>query len=244
MCVTAPHTETFGLSDIGLTRQRNEDAWAEMREHGFFVLADGMGGHVAGDVASRESVLHFCDAIDRYFRKTPPTGMSVDAAQQYLKETFSSANSWIRTLGRDYPELSGMGTTLCCLLILQEKIIIAHTGDSRVYRLNTRLSLLTKDHAHSTETSNTTPSQRKTVLTKALGVYPSVTPDFIIVPRHKEDLYLLCTDGLHNVLSHHSIEQTLQSHHPLKEQAQRLLESAKKAGSRDNITLLLVRIGT
>lgn len=229
--------ETFGVSDIGLSRQNNEDVWAELPDDHFYVLADGMGGHLAGEVAAKEAVLHFCDAVDKYFRSsTPPT---LSSAKRYIGETFISANSWIRRLSKDHPDLSGMGTTLCCLLLLDNKIIVGHVGDSRIYRYRKELLLLTRDHSLEQETSGRSRSYK---LTRALGISPAIEPDLLEAPYQVGDVYLLCTDGLTDALSDKQIEAIFRRNTTLKETALELIDAAKEGGSHDNITLLLVRI--
>jgi serine/threonine protein phosphatase PrpC len=235
-----PSIETFGVSDIGLSRPNNEDIWAELADDRFYVLADGLGGHLAGEVASKEAVLHFCDAVDKYFRSPVPP--SVSSAKRYIGETFISANSWIRRLAKDHPDLTGMGTTLCCLLLLQGKAIIGHVGDSRIYRYRKELMLLTRDHSRQQETPYR-KSSSKHVLTKALGKSPAIEPDLFEAHYQSGDVYLLCSDGLHVALSDKQIEAIFRRSPSLKETALELIEAAKKGGSHDNITLLLVRIG-
>jgi PPM family protein phosphatase len=233
--------ESFGVSDIGLSRQNNEDVWAELADDHFYILADGMGGHLAGEVASKEAVLHFCDAVDKYFRsKTPPT---VSSAKRYIGETFISANSWIRRLSKDHPDLNGMGTTLCCLLLLDHTAILGHVGDSRIYRYRKGLSLLTTDHSLEQEMPGKGRSVRH-ILTRALGISPAIEPELFEAPYQKGDIYLLCSDGLHDSLSDKQIESIFRRSSSLKEIAVELIESAKKGGGHDNITLLLVRVDT
>jgi protein phosphatase len=232
--------ETFGVSDIGTSRQNNEDVWAELADDHFYVLADGMGGHLAGEVAAKEAVLHFCDAVDKYFRsRTPP---SVSSAKRYIGETFISANSWIRRLGKDHPDLHGMGTTLCCLLLLESRAIIGHVGDSRIYQYRKELTLLTKDHSLMQEVPSKGRSA-KHILTRALGISPAIEPDLLETPSQGGDVYLLCSDGLHDALADKQIEAIFRRSASLKEIALELIDAAKKGGSHDNITLLLVKVG-
>lgn len=245
MHMIIPPIETFGVSDIGLTRKNNEDVWAEMPDDHFYVVADGMGGHLAGEIAAKEAVLHFCDAVDRYFRSsTPPT---VSSAKRYLGETFISANSWIRRLGKDHPDLSGMGTTLCCLLLLENKVIVGHVGDSRIYRYRNNLSLLTTDHSLEQElktkssSGHSSPSY-KHVLTRALGISPAIEPELLEASYQTGDIYLLCSDGLHGALSDRQIGTILRNSTTLKEAAIELIDAAKQWGGHDNITLLLVKV--
>lgn len=232
--------ETFGVSDIGLSRQNNEDVWAELPDDRFYILADGMGGHLAGEVAAKEAALHFCDAVDKYFRsKTPP---SVSSARRYIGETFISANSWIRRLSKDHPDLNGMGTTLCCLLLLENQAIIGHVGDSRIYRYRKTLSLLTTDHSLEQEMPEKGRAV-KHILTRALGISPAIEPELFEAPSQSGDIYLLCSDGLHDALSDKQIESIFRRSPSIKETALELIDAAKKGGGHDNITLLLVKVG-
>ncbi|CAM0117373.1 PP2C family protein-serine/threonine phosphatase [Rhabdochlamydiaceae symbiont of Dictyostelium giganteum] len=241
-----PSIETFGISDIGLSRENNEDVWGELFDDRFYVLADGMGGHLAGEVAAKEAVLHFCDAIDKYFRDlTPPT---ISSAKRYLGETFISANSWIRRLGKDHPDLHGMGTTLCSLLILEDHIIIGHVGDSRIYQFRNSLSLLTNDHSLERRLIEKAKQGRpchpcKHILTKALGIHSIIEPDLAETPYAVGDIYMLCSDGLHDAISDHQMEMIFKKNLPLKELAIQLVDLAKEEKGDDNITLLLIRIG-
>ncbi|MGR3973128.1 MAG: protein phosphatase 2C domain-containing protein [Candidatus Rhabdochlamydia sp.] len=246
MKIKIPLIETFGVSDIGLSRENNEDVWAQLFDDHFYVLADGMGGHLAGEVAAKEAVLHFCDAMDKYFRDlTLPTTSS---AKQYLGETFISANSWIRRLGKDHPDLHGMGTTLCSLLILEDKVIIGHVGDSRIYQFRNSLSLLTIDHSLERQLIEKPQQHRshhscKHILTRALGISAAVAPDLAEIRYAPGDIYMLCSDGLHDAISDEQMETILKQHLSLQDIAMQLVNLAKQEKGDDNITLLLIRIG-
>ena len=102
--------ESYGISDMGFVRTNNEDVWAELPQYHFYVLADGMGGHQAGEVASKEAVLQLCDAIDFLF--TQEKGISSEEAARGLRKGVAEANRWVYTLAQKHAELSGMGTTL------------------------------------------------------------------------------------------------------------------------------------
>src|SRR3989344_5484784 len=132
----------FGLSDIGICRPNNEDVWVAMPEIGFFALADGMGGHQAGEIAAKEAIDHLSHSI-KSLKKSDPLEQMLE-----LKSSIEKANSWVYQLSQEEEELNGMGTTLCCLMWLEDVIIYAHIGDSRIYRLrNQKLELLTQDHS-------------------------------------------------------------------------------------------------
>ena len=98
--------ESYGISDIGLARANNEDVWAELPSYNFYALADGIGGHQAGEIAAKEAVLELCDAVDEFFAKTPIP--LVDTVSKTLKQGISNANTWVRSLAKEHPELSGM----------------------------------------------------------------------------------------------------------------------------------------
>lgn len=227
------NVESYGISDIGLSRANNEDVFAELPDCQFYVLADGMGGHRAGEVASKEAVLQLCDAIDILFseEKKPTPEETISG----LKSGIAESNHWVYTLSRNHPELSGMGTTLCCFILLDNLLIYAHVGDSRIYRLRKKLERLTDDH------SFRNPHTFKSVLSKAIGTTPSVEPDVATANVQDGDYYFLCSDGLTDYVSDMNIEKILQKAPNIKEACLELVEAAKTAGGNDNITILMVR---
>ena len=139
---------SYGGTDIGLVRQNNEDVWAQLPSIGLYLLADGMGGHQAGEVAATETV----NALARIFKKRKANGelaaQTPDETLSLLKRAIIYVNGRVYKMGRAQEDLKGMGTTLCCLLFLDEHLIFAHVGDSRIYRLReNHLEQLTKDHS-------------------------------------------------------------------------------------------------
>jgi PPM family protein phosphatase len=244
MEIHLPQIESFGLSDIGVSRSNNEDVFAELADEHFYVIADGMGGHAAGEVAAKEAVLHLCDSVEKFLRKNPHP--SLRDAKLHLFEAISEANHWIYTLSRDNPHFHGMGTTVCCLWILGKQLLYGHLGDSRIYRIRGhKIERLTADHT--TKQAFYIPGKgefNKTVLTRALGIAPFMEPDIEEALLEKGDLYLLSTDGLHETLADKQMETILRQHPSLKEAAIQLIETAKKEGSTDNITLILVNYET
>lgn len=240
--------ETFGMSDIGLCRSNNEDIWKELPEDYFYVLADGMGGHLAGDVAARESVLQLCDSMERFFRRNPSP--SLEAAKKHLKKAFQETNQWIRSLAADHPDFTGMGTTLCCLLVLKETIVYGHIGDSRIYRFRNILEKLTIDHSLKEELiskgrlneESAAHFPQKNILTRALGISQEIQPDIQHTDIESNDIYFLCSDGLHDALSEKEIETVIRQSPNIKEATIALIEAAKKAGGNDNITILMIKV--
>lgn len=248
MNLMIPLIESFGISDIGTTRSNNEDVWAELPDDHFYVLADGMGGHLAGEVAAKESVLHVCDAVERFLRAHPHP--SIPATKSQLRQGFAEANKWIRSLSGKHPELSGMGTTLCCILALGKELIYGHIGDSRIYRFRNKLERLTKDHSRREELLakgelnelTATDSLYKNRLTRAVGIASNIEPEIHQTAFQPGDIYFLCSDGLHDALSDRQIETIIRQSHSIKEAAIELVEAAKKAGGTDNITILMLKM--
>lgn len=230
----------FGLSDIGVSRPNNEDVWIAMPEIGFFALADGMGGHQAGEVAAKEAIEHLSTSVQALCNGDPLERMLE------LKSAIEKANAWVYHLGKEREALQGMGTTLCCLIWTEEAIVYAHVGDSRIYRLrNSELELLTQDHSLFAKwlragKDSHTPFPYKNVITKAIGTAPKAHPEVAIARREPNDLYFLCTDGLSDVLTLKEIEKILLGSPDLETTSKRLIQKAKIKGSSDNITILMI----
>ncbi len=243
-----PLIESFGISDIGTTRLNNEDIWAQLPDDHFYILADGMGGHLGGEVAAKEAVLHVSDALESFIRQHPHP--SVVAVKSHFKQAFTKANAWIRSLAHKHPDLSGMGTTLCCFLVLGKELVYANIGDSRIYRFRNTLERLTQDHSLREEliaqgdlTEETAADfPHKNILTRALGISPTVDPTIQQTTVHAGDIYFLCSDGLHDALSDRQMETILRQNSSIKQAAIELVEAAKKAGGTDNITILIVKV--
>lgn len=234
----------FGLSDIGVSRQNNEDIWIACPEIGFFALADGMGGHKAGEVAAKETVEHLSHTIKNTTLADPLEWMIE------LGHAIEKTNQWVYRLGQKDDALQGMGTTLCCLIWTKEAVIYAHVGDSRIYRLrDQKLELLTQDHSLFTKWLKTgkkssAPYPYKNVITRAIGTSPTVTPEIAISTHLPGDLFLLCTDGLSDVLPLEEIEKMINRSPTLEIASKRLIQKAKIKGSSDNITILMIQSGT
>jgi len=235
------------LSDIGYTRKNNEDLFLEMPEHSFFALADGMGGHNAGEIAAKEAILYLCQAIQK-IPLSSPNPLLFFLSQ--IQKAVCDANSWVHHLSREKEEYEGMGTTLSCFLVIQNSLLFAHVGDSRLYRFRKELLQITEDHslwASLLKKGELSPEEapffaHKNVLTRAIGPFKEVLPDAGILPIEKDDIYFLCSDGLTNHLCDGEIEEILQGFSSLEERAHQLMQSALKKGGRDNITLVLVKV--
>jgi len=236
--------KSFGLSDIGLSRPNNEDVWVSLPEIGFFALADGMGGHQAGEVAAKEALDSLCLSA-KEIKSSDCVELIIE-----LKHAIEKANQWVYRLGRESDSLNGMGTTLCCMLWTSEIIVYAHVGDSRIYRLrDQKLELLTRDHSLLAKWLSTgklaeeceTPFPYKNVITRAIGTAMRANPEIAVSSHHPGDLYFLCTDGLSDVLTLEEMEQILVRSSDLESAAKRLIQKAKIKGSSDNMTILMIQ---
>lgn len=245
MNLMIPFIESFGFTDIGPSRSNNEDVWAELPDDHLYVLADGMGGHLAGEVAAKEAIFHLCDSMERFFRLNP--NPSVEMAKKHLKQAFIEANQWIRSLAAKHADFSGMGTTLCAVLILGKHLIHGHIGDSRIYRYRKKLERLTCDHSLRAEMiekgqlSESSDFPYKNILTRALGISASVEPVIDVTDFLPRDIVFLSSDGLHDPLTDKQMETILRQTSSIKESAIELVEAAKNAGGQDNITILVLK---
>lgn len=242
-----PELTSFGLSDIGVTRPNNEDVWAALPEVGFFALADGMGGHQAGEIAAKETI-DFLSQTAKEIKSRDIMEIIIE-----IRHAIEKANRRVHKLGSQSQELHGMGTTLCCLIWTDEAIIYAHVGDSRIYRLRqNKLELLTQDHSFFAKWLKLgklaeecqTPYPYKNVITRAIGGPGKANPEIAVAAHQAGDLYFLCSDGLSDVLSIKEMERILNRSPTLSLAAERLVEMAKIKGSSDNMTILMIQSET
>lgn len=234
--------EAFGISDIGLVRGNNEDVWTVLPEKQFFILADGMGGHNAGEVAAAIAVESMCQSLFSL-----PDQASMEATCQFLREAVIKANFKVYDESLRLPECLGMGTTLCCFLIKENFLIYAHVGDSRLYRYRNKLHQLTEDHSLRQCLWNKENSARPTflmrnVITRAIGTQAMILPDIGIISLQQNDIYMLCSDGLSDYVAEDKVTQILSTPLSLEEMGKKLIKAAIEKGGNDNITLLLGRI--
>jgi serine/threonine protein phosphatase PrpC len=238
-----PRFEAAGKTDRGVERSHNEDAFAVIPEHGLFVVADGLGAHNAGEIASALAVetvrrtIEGASALPPSRRKGLP--LLIEAIQRANAEIFAVA-------GRD-PKLRGMGTTIAAALSTGRQVVLAHVGDSRIYRLHRGiLELLTTDHSLTNQRlrSGDRSGARGSLITRALGTHPTVEVDTSAVTRPAGDLLLLCTDGLHGVVTHEDISDLLCGSPDPETAVERLVERANVKGGPDNVTAVVIRWGS
>ncbi len=231
--------EYFGISEIGLVRSNNEDVWSAAPKKQFFILADGMGGHQAGEVAASMTVESMCASIDALSPKA-----NLEEACICLREAIAQANSKVFNESQRHADYAGMGTTLTCFLLVDDFLIYGHVGDSRLYRHRKKLEQLTEDHSLRNKEKEDAPPVllMRNVITRAIGTQFSVLPDIGVIPLKSKDLYMLCSDGLSDYVEEEKMARILSSFVPLGEMGKNLVELALEKGGNDNITLLLVRI--
>jgi PPM family protein phosphatase len=226
-------------TDTGRQRNANEDSFFVRAP--IFVVADGMGGAQAGEVASKAAA----DAFDVDLPKGPP--------ERVLRETILEANRRIHELARADPSRAGMGTTLTAAILDAEgeEVALGHVGDSRAYRLRGgRLEQLTRDHSLVEEMrrkGQLTDAQaedhpQRSIITRALGPEPSVEPDLQTVSAASGDVFLICSDGLTTMLGEEQIAKLLRGASSMQAAVSGLIDEANRAGGRDNITVLAFRL--
>lgn len=238
----------WGATDIGRKRKTNQDSIYFSVQDKFFVVADGMGGHNGGDIASQMSVKLFPDYITQN-KELPPT--------ELLKNCILHINTSIFEHGKENIELKGMGTTISSLMFHQGQAIIGNIGDSRTYLISQKkIFQLTRDHSLVQEKLNmgfydrtaAKSDPQKNVLIRTVGFEPEVEVDIYQYKVQKNDLFLLCSDGLHgkvsdsdilHVLTNELPEYTQVTEEDLKRAVQILIDQANANGGQDNISVIL-----
>ena len=230
--------DTIAKTDTGRQRRENEDS--ALAQAPVFVVADGMGGAQAGEVASRI-------AVEAFAQELPSSG----TPEQRLVRRVQEANRRIFDVSRSERERAGMGTTLTAAYLDDSSLTIAHVGDSRAYLFRDgSLQRLTQDHSLVDELvrrGKLTEEQaaehpQRSIITRALGPEPDVEVDTFTYPVRAGDVLMLCSDGLTSMVSEDRVEEILASSDSLKTAAQALIDEANAAGGRDNITVVLFRI--
>lgn len=240
----------------GMVRGHNEDAIGTDSEIGLAVLADGMGGYNAGEVASGIAVALISSEMRQAVQRTNLHNLDQEAgdhqAIRMLKSVVAKANTSIHQSANSQPQYAGMGTTLVVTLFRDNRLSVAHIGDSRLYRLrDDKLTQVTRDHSLLQEQIDSgmltkeaaRRSQNKNLVTRALGIDAAVEAEIHTYDVLPGDIYLLCSDGLNDMVEDDDIELTLNamgSNLPLA--ANQLVQMANDNGGRDNVSVILVRV--
>lgn len=229
----------IALTDIGKARSNNEDSYIASAEDCLYVVADGIGGHNYGEVASAKACEVILEKFKQIHQLSPITDL--DTALSYVKFAIYSANKTIYQMALDNPLYKGMGTTIAAIYKFQDSLIIAHVGDSRVYECQDGLKLLTKDHTLFAENSPKSRSLRpRHYLTKSLGIKEFIEPSITVIPYNKEASYLLCSDGLSDYLHDKHLEELILEPLELPYKSKKILDSVLSTPAKDNITFILI----
>ena len=246
----------YGMTDVGLQRDHNEDSYAVLNEYGLYIVADGMGGHRAGDVASQIAT----DSISEFFRSTAnddatwPIAFDANLTEDEnrLLSGILIANRRIFERSIRSRECAGMGTTVVGAVFSKRRnrFYVGHVGDSRAYRVRAgAIQQLTRDHSlindYLMAMPEMTEEQRaelpKNVITRALGMHDNVNVDLMSDEPRVGDVYLLCSDGLSGMITDEQIRDVVGSTHDTREMCRRLIAQANENGGDDNITVLVVK---
>lgn len=248
--------EIVGLTDRGLVREHNEDHIGSDLDVGFAVLADGMGGLNAGEVASAMAV----EMISTELAEVVPNldVMDVDGAGGYSVESVAvnqavrKANETIFQVAQNQPQCAGMGTTLVMMLFYDNHVTVAHVGDSRVYRLRRgQFEQITVDHSLIQELvdrgfytrEEARYSANKNIVTRAIGIAPNVDVEVQEQGARLGDVFLLCSDGLNDMVTDEDIHRIIELYDDdLEAAAQALVDTANANGGRDNISVILAKV--
>jgi len=257
--------EVVRLTDVGQRRDHNEDSVASDIEMGLLVLADGMGGYKAGEVASEIAVLTIVADLKEALLDLEPgqvdavTGMQAES--QLVLDAVANANESIFTVSQTQPQCAGMGTTLVVAMFTNNKLLAGHIGDSRMYRFRGEmLTQITEDHSLLQEQLKSgliTPEQakvsnNKNLVTRALGIDPVVELELHEHDVETGDIYLLCSDGLTDLVEDDEISAVLGTLHAnsnsngsvatLESVATQLIKMANDNGGKDNISVILAKV--
>ena len=237
--------KTFSMTHIGQRREMNQDYMytsetAVGNLPNLFLVADGMGGHAAGEYASRFTVEKLVEKI-KESSQTEPVALMKESVEQVNAMLLAEANA-DRTK-------AGMGTTIVAATVIGERLYAANVGDSRLYVINEEsITQITRDHSLVEEMVRLGEMNKedakdhpdKNIITRAIGVMPEVAPDFFEISLKDQDMILMCSDGLTNMIDDIDIKKIVLGQRDIVEKAEKLVETANQNGGRDNITVVLV----
>ncbi|MBQ9814713.1 MAG: Stp1/IreP family PP2C-type Ser/Thr phosphatase [Lachnospiraceae bacterium] len=235
--------KSFGITDIGLVRQYNQDYSLECDEpignlENLYVVCDGLGGRNAGEYASQIAAENFFDLSEFSDAKLP---LSI------FKEAITKVNSLVLNESKK-PEYQGMATTLVACTVSDDTAYFVNVGDSRAYIFGDEVTQVTWDHSYVSELvrrGQITKDEARThaknnIITRAVGAEETVEPDYFQAYLEDDEIILLCSDGLYNMVGEDDLHEVICGRGSLKEKARRLVEMAKEAGGKDNIAVVLI----
>lgn len=235
----------FSITDVGRKRKLNQDyVFTSDSSIGtlsnLFIVADGMGGHNAGDFASKYTVETICSVIKQSEKKD---------SFLILKEAIEAANEHVRMIASEDESLMGMGTTVVAATCANMHLQVANVGDSRLYVVNKDIKQITRDHSLVEEMVRLGGIDKeaakhhpdKNIITRAIGAAETIEIDFFTVDLEQDDLILMCSDGLTNMLDDSEIHEILSGQYILEKKAQELVKTANAKGGKDNIAVILIK---
>ena len=237
--------KTFSITDTGITRDMNQDYYFSSDTPvgnlpNLYIVADGMGGHKAGDYASRYT-------IERIVASVMRSGLQEPVA--ILKGAIRKANELLVDESKEDESKRGMGTTVVIATIMEDKMIVANVGDSRLYVVGSSMRQVTRDHSLVNEmvrlgeinAAEARIHPDKNIITRAIGASATVEADFFEIDLEKDSQILMCTDGLTNMVRDEEIFRIMNGEEALEEKAEILVRTANANGGRDNITVMIIR---
>lgn len=247
----------FGRSDVGRRRSSNEDSFVLCEDEGLGVVCDGMGGHEFGEIASRMAVDLMAERVADVYPRLVESGRKLSQtramAQELVAEWTEEINGAIHDRALEAADDEGsarskMGTTLALVFVVTDFAVVAHVGDSRVYRMRSGvLERMTEDHTVVADAkrhpADPRPPRKRKYVTRALGTKPTVEPDVRLVEVFAGDVFVLCSDGLTDLVEDEEIAEVLRKAKPDWRKAVRsLIHLANKRGGVDNVTVVLVEV--
>lgn len=236
--------QSSGITDTGCKRKNNQDSIFFSDEPvgslpNLYIVADGMGGHRAGDKASRMAI----DITVEFIKKS-----TIENPIAILKRAMIYANNEIYKSANKDPDLTGMGTTMVAAVALDGKLYVANVGDSRLYAVGNEIRQITMDHSLVEEMIRSGELERKkgrnhpekNIITKAMGSRDEVIPDFFEIEMEPDDKYVLCSDGLSNMVEDDEIRDIVVDYADIKDAAKALVDRANYYGGSDNISVVIV----
>lgn len=236
-------------TDKGLVRETNEDSYniipGSQEAPYVFIVADGMGGHNCGEIASRTAVEYISD----HFAQNNGSFLNAGDCRLALKKLVEAANLEVWQKSTESPETNGMGTTLTMAVVAGKAVTIAHVGDSRLYLARSgNMRRVTDDHSYIEELVRKGSLTReeaenhpgKNIITRAIGTSPELEVDILSLTMETNDMMILCTDGLTNMLCEDEIVETAGSSGP-EAACEQLIEAAKRHGGEDNVTVIIIK---
>lgn len=237
--------KVFSITDTGISREMNQDYYFASESGignlpNLYIVADGMGGHKAGDYASRYTIERVVASVSRCSKKEPV---------EIFEEAILKANELLIHDSNEDEAKQGMGTTLVACTIIGNKMIVANIGDSRLYVINSGIKQITRDHSLVEEMvrlgemdeSEAREHPKKNIITRAIGATGTVEADYFEVDLDAADTILLCTDGLTNMVEDQQILDIVHNYDNVEKQALTLIEAANSNGGRDNITVMIIK---